>query len=91
MSTSSPLFRFSNGEITSAKAASAFSWEAPVPVNRFWDSIDYCRPARNFLGIFSDPELDELPIDPDSPDTSLMKHQLLLRLLEQKLAVEEAV
>jgi hypothetical protein len=85
----SPSFRYSNGEIATAEAAKSFSWEAPVPVNGFWDSIDYCT-ARNFLINFSDAELEQLPIDKDSTEDSRAKLQLLLRLLEEKIAQEEA-
>ncbi|KAH6845710.1 hypothetical protein B0I37DRAFT_191181 [Chaetomium sp. MPI-CAGE-AT-0009] len=88
-STKATRFRYSNGEIATAEAAAVFSWEAPVPVNPFWDDIDYC-PARNFLGSFSEHELEELPIDPSSTDTPDAKLQLLLRLLQEKLAYEEA-
>ena len=89
MAANKPLFRYSNGEISTTETAAAFSWEAPVPVNHFWDSVSYCS-ARNLLGSFSDLELGQLPIDPDSTDTPHVKHQLLLRLLEKKLAREEA-
>jgi hypothetical protein len=89
-STTTRRFRYSNGEITTAEAAAAFFWEAPVPVSPFWDDIDYL-PARNFLGTLSDNELAQLPINPSSADTPGAKLQLLLRLLQEKLAQEEAV
>jgi hypothetical protein len=88
-STKTTRFRYSNGEIATAEAAATFSWEVPVPVNPFWDDIDYC-PAQNFLGSFSEHELEQLPIDPGSTDTPSAKLQLLLRLLKEKLAREEA-
>lgn len=88
-STTATRFRYSNGEIATAEAAEAFSWEAPVPVNPFWDDIDYCL-ARNFLGSFSEHELQQLPVDPSNRDTYGAKLQLLLHLLEDKLAQEEA-
>ncbi len=88
--TKTQRFRYSNGEIATAEAAAAFSWEAPVPVNPFWDDIDYC-PARNFLGSFSEAELEQLSINPQSMDTQDTKLHILLRLLKEKLAQEEAV
>ncbi|KAF9244024.1 hypothetical protein DTO013E5_6465 [Penicillium roqueforti] len=85
--------RYSTGEIATAEAAESFSWEAPVPVNRFWDSFSYGT-ARSFLGNFSDAELEQLAIDPvviDSDNTAdqQKKLQLLLQLLRNKLANEE--
>ncbi|CAI7610693.1 unnamed protein product [Penicillium crustosum] len=67
-------FRYSTGKIATAEAAKSFSWEAPVPVNPFWDSFSYST-ARNFLGNFSEHELKQLSVDP---------------LLRNKLAKEEA-
>ena len=60
-----------------------------MPVNRFWDSIGYCI-SRNFLGNFSDAELEDLPIDADSDASYKDKIELLLRLLREKAAQEEA-
>ncbi|KAJ5796732.1 uncharacterized protein N7518_005272 [Penicillium psychrosexuale] len=79
-------FRYSTGEITTAEAAKSFSWEAPVPVNST---------ARNFLGNFSDSELEQLTVDsvgiyPDNTADQQEKLQLLLQLLQNKLAKEEA-
>jgi hypothetical protein len=88
MAAATAGFRYSNDAVA-ASDAKAFSWEAPVPVNPFWDSFDYPT-ARNFLGNFSDNELEQLPIDPTSTDTSTSKLRLLLSLLETKLAQEEA-
>ncbi|KAJ6128299.1 hypothetical protein N7471_009516 [Penicillium samsonianum] len=87
-------FRYSTGEIATAEAAKSFSWEAPVPVNSFWDSFSYPT-ARNFLGNFSDPELEQLAIDsvgidPNNTADQQTKLQLLLQLLRNKLAKEEA-
>ncbi|CAI7664814.1 unnamed protein product [Penicillium viridicatum] len=92
--TSAPHFRYSTGEIATAEAAKSFSWEAPVPVNHFWDSFSYCI-ARNFLGNFSDSELEQLAldpagIDPDSTADQQTKLQLILQLLKRKLEKEEA-
>ncbi|AEO68692.1 029921dd-7c18-4b66-8ae2-d8d648ec5796 [Thermothielavioides terrestris] len=84
-----PRSRYSNDAVAASDAAQSFPWEAPVPVNPFWDSFDYCT-ARNFLGNFSDHELEQLPIDPDSTDDHETKLRLLLRLLQAKIAQEEA-
>lgn len=70
--TQTTRFRYSNGEIATAEAAAALSWEAPVPVTPFWNNMDYC-PARNFLGIFSEHELEQLLIDLSSTDTHSAK------------------
>ncbi|CAI7632024.1 unnamed protein product [Penicillium discolor] len=87
-------FRYSTGQIATAEAAKSFSWEAPVPVNPFWDSFSYST-ARNFLGNFSDHELKQLSvnpvgINPDDTADQQKKLQLLLQLLRNKLAKEEA-
>lgn len=89
MAATGPSVRYSNGEVATSEAAKTFSWEAPVPVNQFWDSFEYCT-ARSFLGNFSDRELEQLPIERDSTDDHRTKLQLLLRLLREKLAQEEA-
>jgi hypothetical protein len=81
--------RYSNDAVATSEAAKAFSWEAPLPVNRFWDSFKYSV-ARSVLINFSDEELRKLPIDPNSTDDVQTKLRLLLRLLQEKLAKEEA-
>lgn len=86
-------FRYSTGQITTAETAKSFSWEAPVPVNPFWDSFSYST-ARNFLGNFSDHEPKQLSVDPvginpDDTADQQKKLQLLLQLLRNKLAKEE--
>ncbi|OOF91820.1 hypothetical protein ASPCADRAFT_154060 [Aspergillus carbonarius ITEM 5010] len=81
--------RYSTGEVATSEAAKAFPWEAPIPVNPFWDSFEYCT-ARSFLSNFSDAELDKLPIDPSSTADQETKLRLLLQLLMDKLAQEEA-
>ncbi|KAL2126156.1 hypothetical protein VTI74DRAFT_1584 [Chaetomium olivicolor] len=68
MASTSPSFRYSNGEVA---------------------TFDYCT-ARNSMGNFSDRELERLPIDQDSTEDHRTKLQLLLRLLREKLAQEEA-
>ncbi|KAB5570096.1 hypothetical protein GE09DRAFT_1283258 [Coniochaeta sp. 2T2.1] len=79
------IFRYSNGQIATREAAASFSWEVPVPVNPFWDSIDYCT-ARNFLGCFSNAELEDLPIDVNSNADTPTKLRLLLALLKEKIS-----
>ncbi|KAK3389314.1 hypothetical protein B0H63DRAFT_463373 [Podospora didyma] len=93
MATSTaPAVRYSTAKVATSKEAQAFSWEAPVPVNRFWDDFDYCL-SRNFLGNFTNDELrsQQSAIDPDSEAPKTEKLELLLRLLEEKLATEEEV
>ena len=81
--------RYSTANVGQSAPAQSFSWEAPVPVNRFWDTISYCI-SRNFLDNFSDSELGDLPIDPESNATNEEKFHLLLQLLHEKLGKEEA-
>ncbi|KAH8703329.1 hypothetical protein BGW36DRAFT_369179 [Talaromyces proteolyticus] len=88
--TSSPLlFRYSNDQVAASDEAKAFSWEAPVPVNAFWDSFKHFA-ARSFPDNFSDPERNQLPINPNSADDQETKLRPLLQLLQAKLAQEEA-
>ncbi len=89
MAADTTSFRYSTGQVATSEAAKEFAWEDPVPVNRFWDSFEYCT-ARNFLGNFSDHELEQAPINPESSDDHRSKLQLLLRLLREKLARQEA-
>jgi hypothetical protein len=89
MAAFTPSFRFSNGQITNVDAVKDFPWGAPVPVNLFWDSFSYCD-ARNFLAHFSEQELNQLPINQHSQDDHRNKVRLLLGLLREKLAQEEA-
>jgi hypothetical protein len=89
MSAATQKVRFSNGKVTAAGAAKDFVWEMPVPVNQFWDSFSYCD-ARNFLSSFSEQELEQLPIDPNSSQGHRTKVEYLLQLLRDKLAKQEA-
>lgn len=84
-----PGVRYSTANVGKYESAQSFAWEAPVPVNRFWDSISYCV-SRNFLRNFSEQELEQLPIDPDSAVSNKEKLKHLLQLLQEKLAKEEA-
>ncbi|KAK3315941.1 hypothetical protein B0H66DRAFT_560003 [Apodospora peruviana] len=77
--------RYSTANVSKSDSAQSFSWESPVPVNEFWDSISYC-PARNFLDNFTEQELASLPIDPDSTSPNEEKFSLLLHLFQEKFA-----
>ncbi|KAH8895332.1 hypothetical protein GQ53DRAFT_779458 [Thozetella sp. PMI_491] len=87
--SSAPSFRVSTGEIVSLEEAKAFPWEAPVPVEPFWDSFKYCT-ARNFLDNFSEPELAALPIPHNKANGYREKVGLLLALHRAQLTREEA-
>ena len=76
--------RFSTGKVAASDAAN-FSWERAIPVNPFWDDIDYCL-ARNFLDSFKDEEIPKLPIDPQSTAPLNEKLELLIKLLREKLS-----
>jgi hypothetical protein len=89
MAATSPLVRYSNAKVATSEEAKSFPWEFPAPVNPFWDTFDYTT-ARNFLINFTDTELTQLPINPDSTDPHPAKLQLLLHLLQDKLTREEA-
>jgi hypothetical protein len=80
--------RYSQGkkEIGDAKK---FSWEHPVPDNKFWNDLQFVV-GRNFLQSFTPEELDTLPIDPESSQSQKEKLELLLSLLETHLATKEA-
>jgi hypothetical protein len=84
-----PAFRYSTGNVTNDKNAQAFSWETPIPVNRFWDSFIYCNAACVLIN-FSDEEYSRLPIDPESDASESEKCQILLDLLHKKIVEEEA-
>jgi hypothetical protein len=66
--------------------AKNFSWEYPVPINAFWDPLDFLI-GRNFLQCFSADEISQLPLDDSlSKDGKL---ELLLKLLQDELASED--
>jgi hypothetical protein len=70
--------------------AKNFSWEYPVPKNAFWNDLKFVV-GRNFLQSFSLEEFEKLPIDPESTQDRNTKLELLLELLRQKLASEDAL
>ena len=80
--------RFSQGK-KDIGDAHKFSWEYPVPDNRFWNDIPFTT-ARNFFQSFSSEEIDRLPIDPDSTLEKHSKLETLIKLLRELLAKKEA-
>ncbi|KAK0652629.1 hypothetical protein B0T16DRAFT_427034 [Cercophora newfieldiana] len=79
--------RYSTPNITAT--AKSFSWEYPVPDNAFWNDLKFTV-GRNFLSSFSSPEeIAQLPIDPNSTQSKPEKLELLLRLLNKKIAARE--
>ncbi|PWY81592.1 hypothetical protein BO94DRAFT_536859 [Aspergillus sclerotioniger CBS 115572] len=87
--TTTTSVRYSTGKVATSESAKAFPWEAPIPVDPFWDSFEYCT-ARSFLSNFTDDELAKLPIDAYSTADHQTKLGLLLQLLNDKLTQEEA-
>ena len=71
--------------------AKNFSWEHPIPINDFWNALDF-QVGRNFLQCFSPDEIELLQLD-ESSASSLSKEgklQLLLKLLEDKLSAGDS-
>jgi hypothetical protein len=89
MAQSSDGVRYSQGTKDIGKARN-FSWEYPVPRNKFWDDLPYTV-ARNFLSLFSQ---DEQPPSFDDAESIALnktqKLQLLLKLLNERLASRDA-
>ncbi|KAF7290543.1 hypothetical protein MIND_01294400 [Mycena indigotica] len=81
-------FRFSTGVMT-AEEAKEFGWETPIPINAFWDDIQYSV-ARSFIDAFTGPELDALPLDTSGSVSLPQKLELLLGILRARLEKEEA-
>lgn len=69
--------------------AKNFRWECPIPSNKFWDDLEFTE-ARNFLQNVSPVELETFPIDPESTQARKEKQELLLKILQDKLAREDA-
>lgn len=68
-------------------SAKSFSWEYPVPIDAFWDSLDFLVVC-NSLQCFSAEGMSQLPLDDSlSKDGKL---EILLKLLQDKLASEDA-
>jgi len=88
MATAGTPVRFSNHNVDKSPSAQQFPWEQGVPVNPFWDDIDWVT-GIHFLGNFSDEERSELPIDPNSIAATNDKIKLLISLLDAKLANDE--
>jgi hypothetical protein len=85
MSSSAPSVRYSTNNVGEAKE---FSWEYPVPVNKFWGDLEFID-GRNFLQCFTSGEIEQLPLD-DSRDIT-GKLELLLQLLQDKLSAEDTL
>ena len=70
--------------------ATNFSWEYPIPVNDFWDTLDFSV-GRNFLTCFTPDELERMHLD-DSKGSldQTAKYELLLSNLKKKCADEDA-
>ncbi|KAK5652325.1 hypothetical protein OQA88_10675 [Cercophora sp. LCS_1] len=79
--------RYSTPNISNA--AKNFSWEYPVPDNAFWNDLKFVI-GRNFLTSFSPEEISQLPIDPNSTQSKSEKLELLLHLLREKIAAQDA-
>lgn len=78
--------RYSTPNIGNAKN---FTWEYPVPDNAFWNDLKFVV-GRNFLSSFSPEEISQLPIDPNSTQSKSGKLELLLQLLQEKIAAQDA-
>jgi hypothetical protein len=90
MATTKGSVRYSQNKKEMTEDAKKFKWECAVPQNKFWDDFTFVE-ARNFLQSFaSEEELASLPIDPDSTQSKKEKAELLLKLLNDKLAAEDA-
>lgn len=88
MATATAL-RFSNPQVNGSTEAQQFPWEKGVPVNAFWDSIDWVS-SIHFLGNFTPEELSELPIDGNSTASTTDKLKFFLSLLDTKLSGQNA-
>jgi len=88
MATTATPVRFSTANVNNSAPAQNFPWEKGVPVNPFWDTIDWVS-STQFLYNFSDSERAELPIDPNSTASPDDKVKFLISLLDAKLAREE--
>lgn len=89
MASASPSEEGARYSTPNIGAAKNFSWEYPVPDNAFWNDLKFTV-GRNFLSSFSSPEeIAQLPIDPSSTQSKSEKLELLLRLLQEKIAARD--
>ncbi|KAK3323224.1 hypothetical protein B0T19DRAFT_442720 [Cercophora scortea] len=87
MAAADTSFRYSTDAVASSETARVFPWEQPIPVNTFWGSFDYPT-ARAFLDNIPD---GALGLDPASTADHTTKLQIILRLLRQRITMEETV
>ena len=76
-----------SGPNVAGTAATKFPWEYPVPDDDFWNSLEYTT-CRNFLECFSEDEIQSKRFDASLSQEE--KLQLLLELVQQKHATEDA-
>lgn len=89
-STSAPEgVRYSTPNMQGKPEARNFTWEYPVPENAFWNDLKFVV-GRNFLSSFSPEQISQLPIDANSTQSKSEKLEVLLRLLQEKIAAEDA-
>ncbi|CAG9985608.1 unnamed protein product [Clonostachys byssicola] len=75
--------RYSQGK-KDMGAARDFSWEHPVPDNKFWNDLPFTV-GRNFLQNFTPDQVEQLGLDPDSTLPKESKLELLANRLAQEL------
>ncbi|KAI1848435.1 hypothetical protein JX265_008783 [Neoarthrinium moseri] len=68
--------------------AQKFSWDFDVPADAFWSSLPFST-GRNFLQCFDPADIEIMSPQFDASLPIENKNRLLLRLTQQKLAVEE--
>ncbi|KAH8821757.1 hypothetical protein F5884DRAFT_101736 [Xylogone sp. PMI_703] len=81
--------RYSDGKSDTTGRLRNFPWEYPVPDNKFWNDLPFTV-GRNFLSNYSEEEIKQLPIDPDSALGKDKKLELLDELLHTRLASQDA-
>ena len=84
MSPDAAGYRYSQNDKDIGDAKS-FSWEHPIPINDFWNPLDFIV-GRNFLQCFSPDEIELLPLDNSESLAKEAKLRLLLKLLQDKLS-----
>lgn len=91
MSSAATEVRYSTG-VNNIGEAKNFNWEYPVPVNSFWNDIDF-NTARSFFLAFSNEEIEKLPsqLDQEGSLGQKEKLELLLKILRSKLETEDQV
>jgi len=87
--TASEGVNYSNAKVQTKPQAKNFNWEYPVADNAFWNDLKFTV-GRNVLSSFLPEEIAQLPIDPNSTQSQSEKLELLLKLLQDKIAAEDA-